>query len=88
VKNHNYGSAEPIIGNTLNAVAISAGWSVIYYAPDSTENATQQKRHFPTYCLPGASRGGFFYNERAISWRMGQGLKGESAYSGVLVKRK
>ncbi len=63
-ENHNYGSAEPIIDNDLVAVAISAGWSVIYYAPYSTENVQRNKSHFPTYCLPGENRGGFFY----IGW--------------------
>lgn len=67
VKNQSHGSAEPIIGNNRSIVEFSAGWSVIYRAPDSTENVQRNKRHFPTYCLPGESRGGFFDNERAVS---------------------
>lgn len=76
MKNRNHGSAEPITGNNRSIVEFSAGWFVIYYAPDSTENVQRNKRHFPTYCLPGENRGGFFYNERAISSGVGRGLRG------------
>ncbi len=83
MKSHRHGSAEPIIGNNRSIVEFSAGRSVIYQAPASTENVQRNKRHFPTYCLPGENRGGFFDNERAVSsvwwWVCGGG----EACSGV-----